>query len=176
MKCADLNRYTFSLLNIEERYTCSFKSAHFSFLHPSILSSISIKRNLDSSQPRFSICKKKLKCSVKPYYINFVNINKIWMKNYLWVIKLDEIKNPTYHWNSNKIICLFKQLQVESHNFFCNVEKVYVSYYPESVIFNSRNELYGFCKHKEKYLLLNSWYPFTLLHFLFSFHFSNLNM
>ena len=38
----------------------------------------------------------------------------------------------------------------------CNVEKVYILYHPEFASLNLRNELYGFCKHKEKYLLLNS--------------------
>ena len=50
----------------------------------------------------------------------------------------------------------------------CNVEKVYILYHPEFASLNLRNELYGYCFHKERYLLLNSWYVLhlILLHFL----------
>ena len=38
----------------------------------------------------------------------------------------------------------------------CNVEKVLILYHPELSTLNIRNELYGWCPHKEKFLLLNT--------------------
>ena len=38
----------------------------------------------------------------------------------------------------------------------CNVEKVFILYHPEFSTLNLRNELYGWCKHKEGYLLMNT--------------------
>ena len=38
----------------------------------------------------------------------------------------------------------------------CNVEKVLILYHPQLATLNLRNELYGWCPHREKYLLLNS--------------------
>ena len=38
----------------------------------------------------------------------------------------------------------------------CNVEKAFIIYNPEISSLNSRNELFGFFFHKERYLLLNS--------------------
>jgi len=38
----------------------------------------------------------------------------------------------------------------------CNVEKVLILYHPELSTLNLRNELYGWCHHKERMLLLNT--------------------
>ena len=38
----------------------------------------------------------------------------------------------------------------------CNVEKVLIMYHPEFSTLNLRNELYGWCPHKERFLLINS--------------------
>ena len=72
---------------------------------------------------------------------------------------------------------------VQNFCMLCNVEKTLIIYNPELTSLNFRNELFGFCFHKDKYLLLNSWY---VLHYLilffpffitiFLFHFSNLSM
>ena len=40
----------------------------------------------------------------------------------------------------------------------CNVEKVLILYHPELSTLNLRNELYGWCHHKERMLLLNTCY------------------
>ena len=45
---------------------------------------------------------------------------------------------------------------VENFCMLCNVEKGFILYHPEFSSLNLRNELYGFCFHKEKYLLINS--------------------
>ena len=65
----------------------------------------------------------------------------------------------------------------------CNVEKTFIIYHPELSSINFRNELFGFCFHKEKYLLINSWYVLYLSFFTFpfllslkQFLFSNVNM
>ena len=44
---------------------------------------------------------------------------------------------------------------VENFCMLCNVEKVFILYHPEFSSLNLRNELFGFCFHKERYLLLN---------------------
>ena len=38
----------------------------------------------------------------------------------------------------------------------CNVEKVFIIYHPDLSTINLRNELYGWCPHKEGFLLINS--------------------
>ena len=38
----------------------------------------------------------------------------------------------------------------------CNQEKVLILYHPQLATLNLRNELYGWCPHKEKSLLLNT--------------------
>ena len=48
----------------------------------------------------------------------------------------------------------------------CNEEKVFIIYHPEISTINLRNELYGWCKHKDKYLLINN-----LCLFIYLFHF-----
>ena len=45
---------------------------------------------------------------------------------------------------------------VSNFCLLCNVEKTFIIYNPEISSLNSRNELFGFCFHKERYLLLNS--------------------
>ena len=45
---------------------------------------------------------------------------------------------------------------VSNFCMLCNVEKAFIIYNPEISSLNSRNELFGFCFHKERYLLLNS--------------------
>ena len=38
----------------------------------------------------------------------------------------------------------------------CNVEKVFILYHPDFSTLNLRNELYGWCQHKERFLLMNT--------------------
>jgi len=45
---------------------------------------------------------------------------------------------------------------VENFCLLCNVEKTFIIYHPEFSSLNFRNELFGYCFHKERYLLLNS--------------------
>ena len=51
----------------------------------------------------------------------------------------------------------------------CNVEKVFILYHPEFSTLNLRNELYGWCKHKEGYLLMNTWYLLLFISCYLSF-------
>ena len=45
---------------------------------------------------------------------------------------------------------------VQNFCMLCNVEKELIIYHPEFSSLNLKNELYGYCSHKEKYLLINS--------------------
>ena len=45
---------------------------------------------------------------------------------------------------------------IQDFCMLCNWEKVLIIYNPQLSTLNLRNELFGWCPHKEKYLLLNS--------------------
>ena len=69
---------------------------------------------------------------------------------------------------------------VQNFCMLCNVEKELILYHPEFSSLNLKNELYGYCFHKDIFsLILDMFFIyvfFTLFHFLILFLFSNLNM
>ena len=76
--------------------------------------------------------------------------NKSKLSKYIWFLK-DNGVQCTLKW---KVVDRAKSFNpVTGVCRLCLMEKYYILFHPEGATLNSRDEIYGFCKHKSKFLL-----------------------
>ena len=97
--------------------------------------------------------------------------NKSKLSKYIWFLK-DNGVQCTLKW---KVVDRAKSFNpVTGVCRLCLMEKYYILFHPEGATLNSRDEIYGFCKHKSKFLLskAKTWPDSSHTGFLKKQHFS----